>query len=461
MKIELADDTIDPIAITKDGKALALTITPVQQEVFEDPHRFIVFAKGRRCGGTYGAVTYVIEQLIEGKQILWVDTIQANLSAYYQKYFAPICSQIQTKYWGWNEQKKILTILNGSLTMRSAERPENIEGFAYNTIIVNEAGIVFRDNAYLWYNSLYPMVMDYKANVFFIGTPKGKLSKDGSEHLYYTFYKKGLEPIGDWKTFQVSSYKNPLLDPKEIHQLEMDVPPAIRRQEIYAEFIDVGQDELFKSSWWQYTELEPAPYLIKRRILSMDTAFQDKDTADYSAWTMWIQTQDKFICLDAGMDHLNFPDLIHKTEELYNTWKPDMVLIEDKASGQSLIQMFQRTTLPVQAYKIDRDKVSRAVAVTPLIEQGKVQLMKGGWNSMLINQASLFPFGQNDDLCDSLTQALLYMTQGLGKFDGSLRPIISKRIVKDPVQTESIAFDVQPMYNPHGKRERVLDGFWQ
>jgi len=458
MKFEMVDDS-NPI--TKDGGDFKLTQTPCQQEVFDDPHRFIVFAKGRRCGGTYGAVTYCMEQLIAGKSILWVDTIQANLSAYFEKYFAPLCRQIKTNLWAWNEQKKILKVCGGTLSMKSAERPENIEGFAYNTIVVNEAGIVFKDNSTLWYNTLYPMIMDHKANVYFIGTPKGKLCKDGSEHLFYTFYKKGMDPVAnpDWKTHQVSSYQNPLLDPKEIKQLEDDVPSVIRRQEIYAEFIDQGIDELFKEQWWQYTELTPPDYTIKRRILSLDTAFKDKESSDYSAWTMWLQTNDKFICLDAGMEHLNFPDLILKTTELYTKWKPDCVLIEDKASGQSLIQMFQRTTMPVVAYKIDRDKTSRAIAVTPLIEQGAVLLMKGPWNKLLTSQCSLFPNGQFDDLCDSLSQALLYMSQGMGNFDNSVRPTITKSILHDPVQQQSQSFDFVNL-TLKGKREKTLTGYW-
>ena len=459
MKFEI-EESATPI--TKDDGPLRLTLTPIQKKVFEDPHQFIVFAKGRRCGGTYGAVTYVIEQLIEGKSILWVDTIQANLSAYFVKYFTPLCSQIKNQFWSWNEQKKILKILKGTLTMRSAEIPENIEGFAYDIIIINEAGIVFKNNATLWFNTLYPMTMDYNAKIFFIGTPKGKLCKDGSEHLYYSFYKKCLDQVAnpEWQMYQVSTYENPLLDRTSIKKVEDDVPPIIRRQEIYAEFIDEGMDELFKASWWQYSDIKPAEFTIRRRILSLDTAFKDTESADYSAWTMWIQTQDKFYCLDAGMEHLNFPDLITKTQELYDLWKPDLVLIEDKASGQSLIQMFQRTSMPVVAYKIDRDKVSRAVAVTPLIEQGKVMLMRGPWNKVLVDQCSLFPAGSNDDLVDSLTQGLLYLSQGMGTFDNSVRPVISKTILKDKVQQESQAFEVSAPYGPRGNRERVLTNFW-
>ena len=51
------------------------------------------------------------------------------------------------------------------------------------------------------------------------------------------------------------------------------------------------------------------------------------------------------------------------------------MLIEDKASGQSLIQELRHDTkMPLRAVKVDRDKKSRARAVTGLIEAGRVYL---------------------------------------------------------------------------------------
>ena len=44
---------------------------------------------------------------------------------------------------------------------------------------------------------------------------------------------------------------------------------------------------------------------------------------------------------------------------------PNIVLVEDRASGQSLLQELGReTALPLKAIKPDKDKVTRANAVT-------------------------------------------------------------------------------------------------
>ena len=50
------------------------------------------------------------------------------------------------------------------------------------------------------------------------------------------------------------------------------------------------------------------------------------------------------------------------------------ILVEDRASGQSLIQELKSSTaLPIIAVKSD-DKQARAQAITPLIEAGKIFL---------------------------------------------------------------------------------------
>ena len=443
-----------------------LVYLPMQDLVFnQEQARYVVLAKGRRAGGTYGAALYCIEQLMESKKGLWVDTVQGNLSLYFERYFLPILSKLpkqdrfKHRVWTWQDQKKVLRLFDGYMDMRSAERPENMEGFGYDFVICNEAGLIFRDGKSLWYNTISPMTMDKKARVFFVGTPKGRLDKKGEEHLFYTFFKKGQEGDPDWKSYQFSSYKNPKLSQDVIKQLEIDTPAIIRTQEISAEFVEVSANMLFKDEWWKYVDSIPDDTEIRRKILSWDTAFKEKSQEnqdpDFSVCTFWIQTRDKYICCDMFQDRLDFPKLIEKTKELYEKYVPDVVLVEDRASGQSLIQMFQQSTMPVVPYKIDRDKVSRATAVSPLIEQGHVALLTGKWNKTLTDQFSLFPAGQHDDICDSCTQALLYMN-GAGAF-GKPRPVISKSVVKSLVETE--AYDMSPI-NYKGRREKVLSGFW-
>ena len=87
------------------------------------------------------------------------------------------------------------------------------------------------------------------------------------------------------------------------------------------------------------------------------------------------------------------------------------VLVEDAASGQSLIQEFQRDTkIPLLPVKAERDKVVRAYAVTPLIESGRIYLPEwAAWLYDYVEELSAFPNAQFDDQVDSTTQALNWL----------------------------------------------------
>jgi predicted phage terminase large subunit-like protein len=434
----------------------------MQRTVFSDPHRYIVLAKGRRCGGTLGAANYCLKRLSQGgAKILWVDTIQDNLTRYYQRYIEPIVRQIGPKYAKWNGQQKILRILDGYMDMRSAEKPENIEGFGYTDIILNEAGIIL-NNRYLWDNAIRPMVMDYAAKCYFVGTPKGKLDKSAQEHLFYTFFQRGNDPVNwpEWKSYQFSSYDNSIeaggsIEKSEIDAMVADIASIKVRQEIYADFVQMGQDSLFHDDWWVYRDTVPE-YTegLNFKMLSLDTAFKIGETNDFSAGTVWFRTNKEYCCVDMIQGRWTFPELIEKVKEIYVKWDLDLVLIEDRASGQSLIQSLQLTTLPVMPYSPDKDKITRATAITPLVESGRVTLVKGHWNKALTDQCSLFPDGEYDDIVDTISMALAHMKTSL---DLGLRPAVSSGRHKTMVFENE---DSPLTRRGGGKGEPVLQGFW-
>lgn len=225
---------------------LDLTYTDSQIKIFhEDTHiKFKKVTKGRRFGLTRGAAHAYIEWAVEGMPLLWVDTIAPNIDRYYERYIQPTLHKSGINY-DWNVQKKILKIYDGYIDFKSADRPENIEGFGYMKIFANEAGIILKDD-YLYTNALLPMLMDYPESQFIAGgVPKGKVKRDGSEHKFYTLFKQeGL----NHKNYSFSSYDNPLLTPEDIKALENEMAVMDEKmilQEIYGEFIDASGNRPF------------------------------------------------------------------------------------------------------------------------------------------------------------------------------------------------------------------------
>ena len=124
--------------------------------------------------------------------------------------------------------------------------------------------------------------------------------------------------------------------------------------------------------------------------------------------TIWGVTDSGFYLLEVLRERVELPELKKMCIVAYDRDRPASVLIEDAASGQSLIQELKReTTLPIIPVKVDTDKVVRSYAVTPLIEAGRVYLPEHApWLHDYIEELSAFPNGEHDDQVDSTTQAL-------------------------------------------------------
>lgn len=389
-----------------------ITYHPKQHEIFfGSTARVKIIPKGRRFGLTRGLANYALDRMFDGnKKILWVDTVNGNIDRYVERYFYPVLNDLDKTKWNYKQQRKELTLGTSYCDFRSADKPETIEGFGYHIIIINEAGIVLK-NDYIWNNAILPMALDYRAEMLVGGTPKGKRNKrTNKEHLFYTLYKRAQsDKTGEWQLFQYSSYDNPILSKTDIDELKQDIPPALREQEIEGHFIDDISSDIIKRDWWQYCD--SVPFHPMAIIDSWDTAFKDKEENDYSVRTTWAVTKNGFYLIDCFRDRLTFPALNKQAINDYYKNRANEVIIEDKASGISLIQVMQsETNIPIKAIKKDKDKVTYAHAVTPLFESGKVFILNNQpWTSTVIDECADFPNGEFDDIVDSVTQALNYL----------------------------------------------------
>ena len=173
---------------------------------------------------------------------------------------------------------------------------------------------------------------------------------------------------------------------------------------------------ILKSSWWVPWEKEDLPENIEYVIQSWDTAFETKESSSFSARTTWgvfkYQGYDCAIVLEAWYDKVNYPELRKLAQEAYDDWEPDAVLIEKKASGQSLLQDLRMAGVPVLAYSPDRDKEARAHAASALLEDGRIFYPKRKWAEDLISICAAFPAHPNDDIVDTCTQAWLRLRKG-------------------------------------------------
>jgi predicted phage terminase large subunit-like protein len=165
---------------------------------------------------------------------------------------------------------------------------------------------------------------------------------------------------------------------------------------------------IFKNEWFQTYRKEPDKGTT---IISLDTAFSIKKTADYSAASVWTAHDGRYYLRFVWRERVAYPDLKRMVEELADVWMPDAVLVEEKASGQSLLQSLrQETSLPIVGIQVDTDKTMRAHSVTALFSAGRVYFPEDApWLPTYLHELELFPATAFDDMVDTTTQALRYL----------------------------------------------------
>ena len=149
-------------------------------------------------------------------------------------------------------------------------------------------------------------------------------------------------------------------------------------------------------------------------VQSWDTAHKTGELNDYSVCTTWGRTPERrYHLLDVFRAKLVFPQLVARVQSLYVQYNPDTILVEDSASGSSLIQSLrQHSSLPIKAIRPEGDKVTRLNVLTGIIESGHVILPpEAPWIDDFLLEITRFPRAKHDDQIDSLTQALAWMRQ--------------------------------------------------
>jgi len=169
-----------------------------------------------------------------------------------------------------------------------------------------------------------------------------------------------------------------------------------------------AEGNLLKQAWLRYVSAVPQRQRGDQIVQSWDTAYKIKETNDYSVGlTFLIRGKNEVYLLDVVRERLEFAPLKDRIIREADKWQATAVLIEEQASGTSLIQYLQPEIRGLKGIKPEKDKYTRAAAVTPLLEGGILHVPKGAdWQIDFQEEYLAFPHARHDDQVDALTQFL-------------------------------------------------------
>ena len=203
----------------------------IHDSINNEDYKYYVINIGRQWGKTLLAVNQMLFWALKNKRakIGWVSPIYAQS----KKVFKETVKAFEKKphiYRSVNKGDLIIEYVTGStIQFFSAESYDNIRGNTFDFLIIDEFAFIARE---AWTEVLRATVLVHGKKVLLISTPKGKNLFFELSQLCHTNDR--------YKSFKMSSYDNPFIDPKEIDDARATLPDHIFRQEYLAEFLDDG-----------------------------------------------------------------------------------------------------------------------------------------------------------------------------------------------------------------------------
>ena len=214
---------------------------------------------------------------------------------------------------------------------------------------------------------------------------------------------------------------------------------------------------IIKREWFGYwtSSFEP---IYSKIIQSFDTAFKDGEENDFSVCSTWGIFSSKelgpsektpyncIMLLSLWQGKVLYPELRKRATRLAKNYletgnkeigpsprhTPNIILMEDKASGQSLAQDLRNAGIQIWGVNPTSfgDKLTRVHLISSLVENGLVFLkapkkkisLEG---QLFLDETLAFPNGANDDIIDTFSQVMIHCkTTGLLRITNDPRPSI-------------------------------------
>ena len=169
---------------------------------------------------------------------------------------------------------------------------------------------------------------------------------------------------------------------------------------------------LVKAAWFKRYAPHELPEPFERIVQSWDTANKISELSDYSVCTTWGIQGRRLFLLHVLRKKMEYPELKRAVREQAQSWRAEVALIEDRASGTQLIQELLNEGLWAVTRAVpEGDKTMRLHAQTATIENGFVHLPEASWLAEYLHELTTFPYARHDDQADSTSQALAWFNQ--------------------------------------------------
>ncbi len=282
-----------------------------------------------------------------------------------------------------NERRLLLRNMGGGLSEirgKSADNPISLLGEGLDWVIVDEAS---RLKPAIWENYLSQRLIDKQGWALLISTPKGK-------GYFFELFKRGQGTDPDYKSWNLPSWSNPLLDRETIEQERERLPDRVFRQEFGAEFIE-GSGAVFRFVREAATGVFKAPVKEAMYYAGLDLA----KVEDFTVLVI-LNEQREVVFLDRfhRLDWAVQVNRIRAATERYGGVTPR---VDSTGAGEPVLESLRQAGVQARAYPFTA--ASKAALVNNLslmLERKEIVLPRPQLCPELIDELEAFEYSVSD-----------------------------------------------------------------
>ena len=326
-------------------------------------------------------------------------------------------------------QTELFEIVNGEGSYRAAGVGGGITGMGCDILNIDDPlkdrksaeSPTVRDAIYDWYTSTAYTRLAPGGGVLLT------LTRWHEDDLAGRLLEKMAEDDGD--TWEIINYpaiaeedekyrkKGDALHPE---RYDLDALSRIKKaigsyewEALYQQHPSSKKGGIFKKDWLKryYT----IPRVFDFLIQSWDFTFDDTDSSDNVAGTVWGVIGSNIYLLDCVCKQMDFVTQVQEMKRMTNKW-PNATgkIVEAKANGPAIINSLSNEIPGLIPFMPQGSKKARAFAVSPTFEAGNIWVPDKSiapWVEDYVQELTRFPAAKHDDRVDSTTQAIITINE--------------------------------------------------
>lgn len=452
----LHPDQVKAFRLREDARATDPTVSEAERALWakNSGGRFKAIRCGRRWGKSVFGSTWLADGAIKGEPCGLFAPDYKKIAEIYQELY-DILEPVRSSS---NKTEGVLrTTTGGRIDFWTLENESAGRSRKYRRVFIDESAFTKPNMMDIWKRSIKPTLLDYSGRAMTASNTNGI---DPANFLYQVCN----DPQHGFIEYHAPSFNNPMIperlpgESEEDHarrrleafeELRATEHPLVFQQEYKADFVNWSGSAFFDITKW-LVDGQPVPMPVH-----CDAVFAVIDTATKTG----SANDGTGVVYCARNRHSGIPlvilgyGLVQIEGALLETWLPQVldnleayarqcgarggslgVFIEDKASGEILLQQARRRGLPatpIESGLTALGKDERAISVSGYHHRGEIKITQAAWDETfpfkgttrnhLVSQVAGFRVGDKDAAkrADDLLDAYCYaVALSLGDADG-------------------------------------------